>query len=318
MSSKPLRKSGFTLVELLVVIAIIGVMVGLLLPAVQAAREAARRMSCTNKMKQIGLALHNYHDSFNRFPAGVFNASNPNYAVNTWCSTGTNPNARVPWTVAILPYLEQATLHDQFRMGEMFTSSSNVPGSAINNGLFRLGNPAYDCPSNPMSKSEWNSTSYFGVQGGGPVAMQSCATTGGNRLFYRNGALFFNSNIGFRDLLDGTSNVFLVGESKYCLSPSGRADGIHTGWASGSKTDAFGSTYVLAAARDPINSDNRDGLRFDTLNIQTKLFGSFHPGGCHFLLADGSVQFMSNSIDLVIYQTLAIRDDGLPVSGYQN
>jgi prepilin-type processing-associated H-X9-DG protein len=141
----------------------------------------------------------------------------------------------------------------------------------------------------------------------------SCSSQGGLRVFYTNGALFFNSKIGFRDLTDGSSNVYLVGETRYSLAPTGRADGFHSGWAAAAKIDPWGSPLVLAAAYQQINADPRHGGNTDTLNIMTKLFGSFHPGGCQFLMGDGSVHFVSENINLAVYQNTAIRDNGLPV-----
>lgn len=311
------NRQAFTLVELLVVIAIIGVLIALLLPAVQQAREAARRMDCSNHLKQIGLALHNHHDTYGHFPAGVKNKNNPNYSSSTWCSTtGANSDARESWTVAILPFLEQNNRYELFDLDNAFTSSSNVPGVTANNNQFKLANSAYQCPSDPASRDDWSQTSYYGVQGGGPAADESCSTQSGNRVFYRNGVLYFNSKTKFRDMIDGTSNTFMVGESKYCLTPTGRSDGIYTSWASGSKTDAYGSPYVLAAARDQINSNPKVGLKFDTLNIMTKLFGSYHPGGCFFLLGDGSVHFLPETMDLNIYRQLGKASDGLPTGGF--
>jgi prepilin-type processing-associated H-X9-DG protein len=104
----------------------------------------------------------------------------------------------------------------------------------------------------------------------------------------------------------------MVGETIYCLSPTARTDGFTSSWASATKIDAWGSPLILAAAREQINSDPRNGLKHDTLNIMTRLFGSFHPGGCHFLMGDGSTQFVPETIDLMVYQTLGIIDDGLP------
>jgi hypothetical protein len=214
-----------------------------------------------------------------------------------------------------LPFLEQSPLYEQFDLTSPFTTTSNVPGAAINHQLFSVNNPAFECPSNPMSRKTWHTTSYFGVQGGGPPELESCSTQGGLRTFYRNGTLYVNSETGFRDLLDGSSNVFVVGETSYCLSPTARADGASMSWASAAKIDTWGTPLILAAAREQINSDPRTGVKHDTLNILTKLFGSFHPGGCHFMMGDGSTQFVPETIDLTIYQTLAIIDDGLPAGG---
>lgn len=314
MSSLRFGRCGFTLVELLVVIAIIGVLVALLLPAVQSAREAARRSECMNKMKQLGLALHNHHDVYKRFPAGGRSLAATSVTTDGWCRDGAVGDAREPWSIAILPFLEQSTIYDRLDLNAQFTSTSNERGPTQNHAIFELPNPSFQCPSDPNSQPGLNSTSYFGVQGGGPDALKSCETIAG-RLFYTNGPLYVNSKTGFRDLTDGSSNVYLVGETRYCLTPSSRPDGFHSGWASAAKIHGSGTPLVLAAARDQINSDPRHGGNTDTLNIMTKLFGSFHPGGCQFLMADGSVHFVSENIDLALYQQTAIRNDGLPVGG---
>lgn len=206
-------------------------------------------------------------------------------------------------------------MYDRFDLNGKFTATSNVPGVTANNNMFKLSNKAYQCPSNPASNGDWNSISYYGVQGGGPASEESCSTSSGQRVFYRNGVMHLNSKNGFRDLTDGSSNIFMVGETRYCLTPAGRADGYHNGWASSTKLDAWGTPLVLAAAREQINSDPRDGMKTDTLNVMTKLFGSFHPGGCEFLMGDGSVHFIPETIDLATYQTLAKISDGAPASG---
>ena len=233
---------------------------------------------------------------------------------SNWCSVGTVDDIREPWSIAILPFLEQNTIYDRLDFSARFTSTSNEAGVAQNHAVFLLSNSSFQCPSDPNSGPTSNSTSYFGVQGGGPDSLKSCAVIS-QRVFYTNGALYVRSKTGFRDLTDGSSNVYLVGETRYCLTPSGRPDGFHSGWASGAKIHGSGTPLVLAAARDQINSDPRHGGNTDTLNTMTKLFGSFHPGGCHFLMADGSVHFVSENIDLALYQQTAIRDDGLPVGG---
>lgn len=306
-------KKGFTLVELLVVIAIIGVLIALLLPAVQAAREAARRIDCSNRMKQIGLAVHNYHDVNRVFPAGTSSTDAATFT-SGWCSNGSSQTSRAPWTVSILPFMEQGNLYDQFSLDERFTSSSNVPGVTVNDNLFRTSNDAYMCPSDPSSKPGNNYLSYMGVQGGG--ASPHCSNQSGQRVFYRNGVFIHNEQNKFADITDGTSNVFMVGESKYFLTAGGRSDGIVTSWASGTKEDAYGCPFTCAAAKEQINSISGSGGTRDTLNIMTRLFGSFHPTGCQFLFADGSVHFVTETIDLNEYRQLAVRNDGLPVGGY--
>jgi prepilin-type N-terminal cleavage/methylation domain-containing protein len=312
------RNSGgwhgaFTLVELLVVIAIIGILVALLLPAIQAAREAARRSQCSNNLKQLGLAVHNYHDTYRVFPSGSLSSTTINYSTANWCNTGQTAHSRAPWTVLILPFIEKTSQHELFDFSTAFTSTSNAPGSAVNHAQFSANNGSYQCPSDLNSGRDNNNSCYFGVQGGGTTP--NCVTQAPSRVFFVNGVLFHNSACGFRDILDGTTSVFMIGETKYCLTRGGRADGFHSGWASATKLDVWGMPLVLAAAMLPINSYPEHGGRADTLNYQTRLFGSFHPGGCHFALCDASVRFVSENIDLSVYQQLAVRDDQLPNGG---
>jgi prepilin-type N-terminal cleavage/methylation domain-containing protein len=303
-------RRAFTLVELLVVIAIIGILIAMLLPAVQAAREAARRTQCINKMKQLGLALQNYHAARRVFPQGHVSSE------TSGCQGSSSGFPMAPWTVLILPYMERQPLQDTFRLKEQFTTTTNVPGSPINDAAFRQNNPDFQCPSDPNSQSNVNNCNYFGVQGGGDISLASCTTSSQQRVYYDNGVLFFNSKIRIKDVTDGSNHTFLLGETKYQLTPTGRPDGIHLSWSAGSHSHPdSGRPAVLAAAVIPINSLPFDGGSTDTLHYHTRLFGSFHAGGCHFIMCDGSGHFVSENIDLAVYRFLARRNDGQVVTG---
>ena len=201
-----MKKRGFTLIELLVVIAIIAILIALLLPAVQQAREAARRSNCKNILKQWGLALHNYHDNFNTLPPGAFSAGN-----------------RFGFHVLLLPYIDQAPLYSQFNFNLLYDDTTGTPSNKL---LKQISTPLHFCPSalvgDQMSTTanEWT-LHYYGVAGargnnpflaGTPAYSHVGNTTtahGGNS---ENGMLGVNRNYGFRDVTDGTSNTFMVGE----------------------------------------------------------------------------------------------------------
>lgn len=315
---------GFTLVELLVVIAIIGILVGLLLPAVQQAREAARRIQCTNQVKQIGLALHNYHDTHRCFPPGGIVAEKVTRGLgDTWCNSGAATQG-APWTVLILPFMEQGARYDQYDFNLPLSASytSQVPSSSPNRPLWYDANANYQCPSDPSSGADVNNLSYFGVQGGGSSSEVNCF--GGNsNVFFVNGVMYANSNSKFRDITDGTTNTFLVGESKYHLTEAGTTSTFYFSWASSIRLGS-GATMphpaTLAGTYEPINSRIPTGSKpvgsTDSRNGYSRLFGSFHPGGCNMLMGDASVNFMSETMDLDIYRQLGIRNDALPIGGF--
>lgn len=306
---------GFTLIELLVVIAIIAILIALLLPAVQQAREAARRSDCKNRMKQLGLALHNYHDTFSVLPPG--NASR-NAGATVACQSGTvgqNVDGRAPWTVAILPYLDETPRYNTFDFTGSFNGMvpDNVATQSTNASRQSVPCPKFQCPSDPNSGPSIPNSNYHGVQGGGDgtAASGACTSAGQTTAFvYANGVLYHNSSTKFRDITDGTTNVFLIGESRYqpCLPSSPT---FTPTWATTVRV-ATGNTIPtnLAAAHNPINGTANPGT-----STMTSYFGSNHVGGTHFVLADGSVRFVSQNMDLASYRALGRRDDGLPVGG---
>ena len=319
------RQRGFTLIELLVVIAIIAILIALLLPAVQQAREAARRTECKNKLKQLGLALHNYHDTNRCFPPGGVVFENVTSGTGqTWCNSG-DATQGAPWTVMILPYLDDSPLYNRFNFNQRLTASftSQTSSSSANNELWFMSNAKFQCPSDPASQNGVNNSNYLGVQGGGPSTLVNCSGGNSNE-FYNNGVLYANSQTRMRDLTDGSSNTFMLGETKYMVTKDGTTSTFYLGWSSSIRLGS-GSTMphpvTMAAAREQINSRTVTGgtapsSGADSRTSYSRLFGSFHEGGCHMLLADGSTHFLSENMDLSTYQQLGIRNDSLPVGGF--
>jgi len=338
MSRHRRQRRGFTLIELLVVIAIIAILIALLLPAVQQAREAARRTQCKNNLKQIGLALHNYHDVYKMFPMGYMDGSSINEG---WA-----------WSAMILPFLDQKPLFDQLGVNQQSLRARLAAGDP--GQLLRTPLPAYRCPSDNPGNNGPNlihQNRHFGggvgtVAGGlGNYAvsasnyMGSSGTRSNNNgvpLANQNdsrGIFGWISSFRIRDILDGTSNTFMVGERDTSICRSGtwvgvrnRANGSRGAWV------VLGETWLakLNQSIAVINWSADGGCG--------EGFSSNHPGGAQFLFCDGSVRFISDNINfnpgpsggpafnaapgsatlaaMGVYQRLGRRNDGHPVGDY--
>ncbi|TWU11161.1 putative major pilin subunit [Novipirellula galeiformis] len=301
--SRAQHSRGFTLVELLVVIAIIGVLVGLLLPAVQAAREAARRMQCSNNFKQVGLAMHNYHDSHLKFPMGA--------GITGGCSGETGRHI-FSWGVHILPYLEQASLYDNV----IFESSGDVVNLAANYTTDNFLTPveAYLCPSNPQGDKLVNSGFSAALNGIGMprTDMAGVADSRSWKCFYSSGTegvrptpsgdgvLYAFSKTKFRDIIDGTSNTLMVGEiTGDPRTATGNAN------LNGTSYTVYDVYDTSAGINGPFTVPGGGPYAF-----RPQGFSSFHPGGCHFLFSDGSVHFLSENMDSGILAALTTRLNG--------
>lgn len=198
-------------------------------------------------------------------------------------------------------------------MQQPFTTWAPIyPGYAQNYTAWRTTAPSvYKCPSDPVSGREPVSANYRGVQGGGNFY---CGTA--SRRFLTNGLLFPNSSISFRDITDGSSQTLLVGESHYNTTTANSTNGNYFGWASSSNlNNSNRHSGNLAGAVGGINAAPVDPSKADPRDSQSHNFGSFHVGGAQFLLADGSVQFLSENMDTATFKSLGIRNDSLPLGG---
>jgi prepilin-type N-terminal cleavage/methylation domain-containing protein len=317
---------GFTLVELLVVIAIIAILVAMLLPAVQAARAAARRVQCTNNFKQAGIALHNYHSSYSRFCPGIFM-----WEVNG-CSTPRHeqgqPYQAWSWSTFILPFLEEEAVYDLIDFNERSYPWASKPTAA---GCQPIS--VYLCPSDPQGFelvgccsfnsfcNTGNNQEDLGNGNVGAVADSFDFTCDGRlpRLGYRediggmsapadpsgyrlaNGTLFNNSRTRIRDVYDGTSSTLMIGEV--------------TGGLPGSYSGQYWMTHNTDDTADGINGPQTIPGGATTHHWDGG-FSSYHPGhGCHFTLVDGSVRFFVETIDQDVLSALSTRDQGEGIEG---
>jgi len=313
-----LRRRGFTLIELLVVVAIIAVLVAILLPAVQQAREAARASQCRNNMKQIGIALHNYHDVYDQLPLGGLYRHN--------------------WRISILPMLDAGPTYNKLDFtGASFrgdTTDGNTPA------LGRYKCLAYVCPSStldPNMNPGWNGNRYqyahyMGVNGAVGTGFGTCNSCYGWSC--DNGPFTYNTKVRLADITDGTSNVLIVAEQSAKVpytgpgsvasgSPSWEfADGktmspggYHGGWEGpGSTTADVGGSCAISSGLVPINQPpnatctNQWECGYSYVN--STILASMHTGGIHILLGDGGVRFINNEFDLPTLKKLAMRADG--------
>ena len=303
------KRQGFTLIELLVVIAIIAILIALLLPAVQQAREAARRSSCKNNLKQLGIALQNYHDTHNVFPpGGVIGdcAGSPPTNLTGLQECGSGQSLGGNWLLYILPQMEQSSLWEKAAP----ILNAKDPLDNMNNIFGHFSPVAYRCPSHPWDRRsnvafrslEHMSRANYGANyGSGDLTASYANTTGG--------VFTINSSVNIRDIKDGTTNTFLVGELTYLNDVTADARGA---WVySGMGGSAF------SAARTP-NSRTADILGRCTSTTempcteandgtQIAAMRSYHDGGVQVCLVDGSCRFISENISQTILNALGTR-----------
>lgn len=314
-------RQGFTLVELLVVIAIIGILVALLLPAVQKARESARRMQCQNNLKQMGLAHLNYESAQGRFPDGMtmdIDAGCPSEGCRGW--------THIHHT---LDYFEEGALEDEFDFNfnggwlYFMRSLSAAEKEKMRNASINM----MLCPS----QSKWEANygygqrrDYFGCFGGvahsehlsrDPSLVGTLPLHGANGAVTDDGIMFINSRTRFKNIKDGSSRTFLAGESYFGIRASAPGYGTCTGgppvWFQGGSAKAAPNSASYARALrgtiKPMNSTTDCLIRSESNEVP---FGSQHIGGCQFVFADGHVEFLVEEIDFNLYQALSTRDGG--------
>jgi prepilin-type N-terminal cleavage/methylation domain-containing protein/prepilin-type processing-associated H-X9-DG protein len=331
------RPRGFTLIELLVVIAIIAVLIALLLPAVQQAREAARRTQCKNNLKQIGLALHNYENTYLRLPMSGY---------GEWGTQAWSPS----WLVHILPFLDQAPSFNLLTFsGTTWETRSYMVQPLRNWKMYQDTRvPVYNCPSSPLPMTRTDSSSpqtqalgappqlsyqlvnYVGIAGTyfNP-ANRECCVAGGRTDSAGWGWNAYNGlicpenpegshSVRFRDVTDGLSNTYAIGEqSNYAvLAPNDKLDLRACNHVGGAWNGNFGHHthwwLNVIVNRYPINAVN--AVEWTQPYMRHNILTSAHPGGGHFLFGDGSVQFLSENIDYWTYMALGGRDDAVVAS----
>jgi prepilin-type N-terminal cleavage/methylation domain-containing protein len=306
MPTHPLRRNGFTLIELLVVVAIIAVLIGLLLPAVQKARESAAASQCRNNLHQLAIGLHTYHDNYDRFPPG-----------------GNSAN-QLSWHVFVLPQIEQTSLFEKFNLNSTSYTGSNLVFSQTRIALFLCPSStiermvsAPNPPNNPLSSEYYNgqppyTTHYYGVMGPKgtnpatgakysttPPAAGFTATTWGQYGDFANqGILYRDSKAKLTDVTDGTSSTLLLGEMSWNSIVSGTR---YRAWIRGCDGNpACGGCRNVAVAMNTPSIALFDDIAF----------GSNHQAGANFAMADASVRFIDESINFNLYLSLSSRNGG--------
>lgn len=329
---KKWRQTGFTLIELLVVIAIIAVLIALLLPAVQQAREAARRSQCKNNLKQIGLALHNYHDVFQTFPPGGFG------------------NAGHSWALAMLPMLDQQAVYNKLSLGVKDSGYPTGPNATV---LNRFTPAVVWCPSSSINRlnvrtdttTRFSTGSYVAIAGASESATvigsdTRCVSSSTQGFTCANGMLVPNRVLRSRDASDGLSNSILVAESSaWGISSSGSLDDYRASaeWGiwGGAVSDAGPPEVSTNTYNGTVYTWSGSGFSRNMTTVRYAIGmtkeaatagGNFrsgsnttlhseHTGGVHALRGDGGVTFLSNSMNTTVLRNLSIRDDGAVIDG---
>jgi len=311
MKSPRRTHTAFTLVELLVVIAIIGILIALLLPAVQAAREAARRSQCSNNLKQIALALHNYHDSLKVFPP----SSTSGFGAGAWNYPGAGPSDPSihlhSFASLLLPYLEQTTIADQidYRVSSLDPANRAMASQVL---------PFYRCPSY-AGEDFSDHPLYVTTVGYDKFAIRNYVTIGATTVVGLSGALpadgvmFPGSKTGFRDVIDGASNTIAFAETREERSATwidGTSAAVAARWADLTSPTFGGNTVSINhAIYFP------EGVFPNSIGQEWGP-SSFHPGGAQHALLDGSVTFLSETLDATVYDALTTRSGGEVIGEY--
>ncbi len=326
MFTRPLpgrSRSAFTLIELLVVIAIIAILIGLLLPAVQKVREAAARAKCQNNLKQMGIALHAYHDTFNKLPPGAEGAVFPvpgTVPVTTIAGTG--------WTVYILPQIEQNAVYQLYNFSLAYNNAANLAVGNIKINTYQCpsGSPLLSGNGSEVANGQTNnSTHYYGVMGpAGPTnptintlngtpysyTVGSANTNGAwsahgmlSHFQHTTGSVSTNRIVRLTDVTDGTSNTLMVGEISIQIPSTTPVTINHyRSWIRGNN----GGSGITKCVTNPINSTFYNG----STNFNEISFSSNHTNGCNFLNGDGSTRYLPQTIDLAVYKAIASMSSG--------